>query len=190
MHRPRRSFPLPAVVCLALAGAALPLAAQPEEKHPAIRKITTAEFAGWLCKALPANDGRKLASTLFDGKVPGESDAGSWFALVVGDGKDLIDVNFMGMELVKDVSAYVLTVEMEGDWHGISEADWVALARRIPGEVVKSDTRAAGHKICGKDKKGGCEHRGGYEARPGVRWIQIVWSGSDPNPSQWFCAKG
>lgn len=189
MDRPRRWFPLLTVAGLALAGAALPLSAE-EEKHPAVRKITADEFAGWLCKALPSNDGRKLASTLFDGKLAEEADKESWSALVMGGGKDLIDVTFMGTELMEDVAAYVLVIELEGDWHGISEADWVALARRIPGQVVKGDTPRGGQKICGQDKKGGCDHRGGYDAKPGSRWLQIVWGSSGPNPSQWFCAKG
>ena len=189
MDRPLRSFSSLAVVCLALAGTALPLAAQPEKPHPVVLQITAAEFAGWLCKALPANDGRKLAATLFDGKLAEDADKESWSALVLGGGKDLIDVNFMGMEMMEDVAAYVLTIELEGDWHGISEADWVALARRIPGRVVKGDTPRGGQKICGEDKRGRCEHRGGYEARPGVRWLQIVWGGSGPHPAQWFCAK-
>ena len=35
-----------------------------------LRPFTSIELAGWLCKALPDNDGRTLAATLFDGSLP------------------------------------------------------------------------------------------------------------------------
>lgn len=166
-----------------------PLLAQGQGEPTAagIRPFTTTQLADWLCKALPSNDGRKLAATLFEGKVSEEADKESWSGLVMKDGRDLIDVNFMGMQLLEDVGAWVLTIELEGDWHGISEEDWVTLARRIPGRVVNGDHR--GLKICAPEKKPACHHRGGYEAKPGVRWLQLVWGSSDPNPSTWFCPK-
>jgi hypothetical protein len=90
------------------------------------------------------------------------------------------------MQLLEDVGAWVLVIELEGDWHGISEKDWVALAQRIPGWTTKGDHR--GIKICAPEKKD-CLHRGGYEAKTGVRWLQLAWGSSDPNPSTWFCPK-
>jgi hypothetical protein len=116
--------------------AGIPLSAAEPAKAappPAVRPFTTAQLASWLCKGLPGNDGRKIKATLFDGKVPGDADKESWSALVMEDGQDRIDITFMGMELLDDVGAWVLTIELEGDWHGISEEDWVALARKIPG---------------------------------------------------------
>jgi hypothetical protein len=155
---------------------------------PAVRPFTTAQLADWLCKALPSNDGRKLAATLFDGKLPGEeTDKDYWQASLMQDGKDLIETRFMGMQMLEDVGAWALTIELEGDWHGISEADWLALARRISGRTIKDEHR--GMRICAADKKKECRHLGGYEVKPGVRWLQLVWGSSDPNPSTWFCAK-
>lgn len=173
-----------------LLAAVLPLAsgnasaAPAPAPHPAVRPLTTAQIADWLCRGLAGNDGRKLAATLFDGKLNDDADKEGWSAFVMADGRDYIDVTFMGMELLDDVGAWVLVIELEGDWHGIPEEDWVALARRIPGRVEPADHR--GHKICLPDRRG-CEHAGGYEARPGVRWLQVVWRSSVPHPSTYFC---
>jgi hypothetical protein len=166
-----------------------PLLAQGQKPAPApaVRPFTTDQLAAWLCRALPGNDGRKIAATLFDGKVQGEEpDKELWMGWVMEDGQELIDIKFTGMQLLEDVGAWVLVIELEGDWHGISEQDWVALARRIPGWTTKGDHR--GIKICAPGKKD-CRHRGGYEAKAGVRWLQLVWGSSDPNPSAWFCSK-
>ncbi|HYG61888.1 MAG TPA: hypothetical protein VEL74_04865 [Thermoanaerobaculia bacterium] len=182
---------LRALIAVLITFSGAPLLAAEQGKPaaaPAVRLFTTAQLAGWLCKALPSNDGRKLAATLFDGKLPGEeTDKGYWQVSLMEDGKDLIDVNFMGMELMEDVASWVLTLELEGNWHGISEADWLALAQRVRGRTEKGDHR--GTKICAAEKKS-CRQLGGYEVGPGVRWLQLVWGSSDPNPSTWFCAKG
>jgi hypothetical protein len=175
-----------AAVCLTCASPLLAEAPAKPAPASAAQPFTTAQLAAWLCKALPGNDGRKIAATLFDGKVPGEVDQDSWSGLLREDDRDLIEVTFLGMQLYEDVGAWVLVIELEGDWHGISEEDWVALARRIPGRIEKAEYR--GVKICAQDRKD-CKHLGGYEAKPGVRFLQIVWGTSDPHPSVWFCRR-
>lgn len=186
----RRSswFPLLAATCLSfLAGA--PLSAQ-GQKAPApdsvIRPLTTDQIAAWLCKALPTRDGEKISKILFDGKVPGEVDDKDWEGFVTQDGKRLIDIDFRSMGR-EDLGAWLLAIRLEGDWHGISEQDWVALARRMPGRVEEDDLQ--GFNICNPEKKDTCRERGNYVAEPGARWLTVVWGSSDPDPGPWFCAK-
>lgn len=185
----RRRLPSLAVAAaLALAGLPLQAAPQAPAAHPAIRPFTTAQLATWLCKGLPANDGAKIGAALFDGQVAGEGEADDWSAEVRQGDRTAIRIRYMSLSLLEDVGASVLTLELEGDWHGISEADWVALTRRVPGEVRPDDLR--GSRICPPDSKkdGDCHAR--YEAAPGVRWLQLVWGGNDPSPARWFCPKG
>lgn len=180
-----------AAACLSLSAGA-PLLAQGQKaagKAPApdsaIRPFTTEQLAGWLCKALPTKDGGKISKILFDGKVPGEMNDGDWSGSVIENGKRLIDIDFMSMGM-GEVGAWILAIDLEGDWHGISEADWVALARRMKGRVEEDDLR--GFNICAEGKKD-CRQLGAYEVGPGVRWLQVVWGSSDPDPATWFCPR-
>ena len=178
-----------AVACLS-ASAGAPLLAQ-GQKAPAadsaIRPLTTDQIAAWLCKALPTKDGAKISKILFDGKVPGEVDGKNWEGFVTRDDKRLIDLDFMSMGR-EDVGAWLLSIDLAGDWHGISEQDWVALARRIPGRVEEDDLQ--GINICAPEKKESCKERANYEAGPGVRRLRVVWGTSDPDPSTSFCSRG
>lgn len=188
MIRRRFWLPLLSAASLTLCAGA-PLLAQGQKapaSDSALRPLTTDQIAAWLCKALPTKDGAKISKILFDGKVPGEVNDGDWSGTVLENDKRLIDVDFMSMGM-GGVGAWVLSLDLEGDWHGISEADWVALAQRMKGRVEENNLR--GFKICAEGKQD-CRQLGGYEAAPGgVRWLQVVWGSSDPDPSTWFCAK-
>ena len=184
----RRRFWLPLLaVALSLSVGAPLLAQGPKAPAPGsvIRPLTTDQLAAWLCKALPTRNGTKVGQILFDGKVPGEADGEDWSGSVYQDDKRLVEVEFLSMNLF-DVQAWILRVNLEGDWHGISEQDWVALARRIPGRVEKD---VQGFNICNPEAKGKCEERGGYAVGPGVRRLNLIWGPSDPDPAAWFCAR-
>lgn len=189
MDRDRRTLPQLAAVGLILAGAALPLAGQPAKRkpapHPAIRPLTTAEIAGWLCKGLPGNDPRTLAATFLDGKLQGtRTDENVWDASVLADGKELLSVNLMGAPH----TGWVLNLYLEGDWHGISEKDWAALAHRIPGRAEEGEY--GGHHIQSV-QQGESGYKAGYESKAGgVRELSLYWGNKSRNPSAWFCPKG
>lgn len=182
-----RFLPSLAAIGLVLAGA-LPSLAQPAKgkpaPHPAIRRVTTAELAAWFCKGLAGDDPRKLAATFFGGKLKGEADANRWYASVNAEGKELIDISLLG-------SAYAgwqLALYLEGEWHGISEADWKAFARKIPGTI--QDIEGKGSMIILPEAAGGYDRSAYFETRPGYRELLLLWkSPPGPHPTAWFCPK-